>query len=79
MFSNFSAGNSGLKITVGDRTMSVQNQKLSDRTKNTLDILPDEKNSRQNEMSDQIMLLSDHKLKLSDQNLNRRKLILYTK
>ena len=48
MFSNFSAGNSGLKITVGDRTMSVQNQKLSDQTKNTLDILPDEKNSRQN-------------------------------
>ena len=35
MFSNFSAGNSGLKITVGDRTMSVQNQKLSDQTKNT--------------------------------------------
>ena len=48
MFSNFSAVNSGLKITVGDRTMSVQNQKLSDQTKNTLDILPDEKNSRQN-------------------------------
>ena len=37
----------GLKITVGHRTMSDQNQKLSDQMKNIPDILPDGKNSRQ--------------------------------
>ena len=30
-------------------------------------------------MSDQIMLLSNHKLKMSDQTFNPRKLILYNK
>ena len=40
--------NAGLKITVGHRTMSDQNQKLSDQTKNTPDILSDGKNSKQN-------------------------------
>ena len=33
---------SRLKITVGHRVMSDQNQKLSDQTKNTTDILSDE-------------------------------------
>ena len=37
-----------LKITVGHRTMSDQNHKLSDQTKNTPDILSDGINSRQN-------------------------------
>ena len=36
-----------LKITVGHRTMSDQNQRLSDQTKNTPDILSDGKNFRQ--------------------------------
>ena len=40
--------NVGLKITVGHRTMSGQNKKLSDQTKNTPDILSDGKNSKQN-------------------------------
>ena len=39
---------SDLKITVGHRTTSDQNQKLSHQTKNTPDILSDGKNSRQN-------------------------------
>ena len=37
----------GLKTTVGQRKMSDQNQKLSEQTKNTPDILSDGKNSRQ--------------------------------
>ena len=37
-----------LEITVGHRTMSDQNQKLSDQAKKTPDILPDGKNCRQN-------------------------------
>ena len=43
-FTKFSKA--GLRITVGHRTMSDQNQKLSDQTKNTPDILSDGKNSR---------------------------------
>ena len=38
----------GLKITVGHRTMSDQNKKLSDETKNTPNILSNGKNFRQN-------------------------------
>lgn len=56
----------GLKITVGHWTTSDQNQKMSDQTKNTPDIPSDGKSLRQNEISDQIMLLSGHKLKMSD-------------
>ena len=37
-----------LKMTVGHRRMSKQKQNLYDQTKNTPDILSDEKNSRQN-------------------------------
>ena len=36
------------KITVRHRAMSDQNQKLSDQTKNTPDILSERKNLRQN-------------------------------
>ena len=39
---------SSLKITVGHWAVSDQNQKLSDQTKNTPDILSDRKNLRQN-------------------------------
>ena len=39
---------SGFKITVAHRTLSDQNQKLSDQTKNTPDILSDEIHSKQN-------------------------------
>ena len=35
-------------LVIGYRTMFDQNQKLSDQTKNTSDILSDGKNSRQN-------------------------------
>ena len=45
---DFLLPHSGLKITVGHRTMSDQNQNLSDQTKNTPDILTDGKNARQN-------------------------------
>ena len=62
----------GLKITVEHRTMSDQNQKLSDQTKNTPAILSDGENARQNQMPDQIMLLSD-------QTFNRTKLIFSKK
>ena len=41
---NYYATWTGLKITVGHRTMSDQNQSLSDQTKNTPDILPNGKN-----------------------------------
>ena len=37
-----------LKTTIGHRKKSDQNQKFSDETENTLDILSDGKNSRQN-------------------------------
>ena len=40
--------NVGLKITVGHGTMSDQNQKVSDQTKNTPEILFDGKNSEKN-------------------------------
>ena len=64
--------NAGLKIMVAHQTMCDQNQKLSDQSKNTSDILSDGKNSKQNLMPDQIMLLSD-------KTFNRRKLILSNK
>ena len=38
----------GLKITVGHRTMSDQNKNLPDQMQNTPDILADRKNLRQN-------------------------------
>ena len=63
---------SDLKITVGHRRMSDQNQKLSDQTKNTQDIMSDGKNLRQNQMSDQIM-------HLPDQTFDQRKLMLSNK
>ena len=40
--------NTGLKIMVGYRTISDQNQKLPEQTKNTSDILSDGKDLRQN-------------------------------
>ena len=52
--------------------MSDQNKKLSDQTENTPDILSEGKNSKQNQMPDQIMLLSY-------QTFNRRKLMLSNK
>ena len=60
----------GLKVTVGHQILSDRNQKLSDQIKNTPDILSDGKNSKQISMSDQIIFLSDHKLKMSDKSFN---------
>ena len=59
-----------LKKTVGHRTMSDQIWKLCDQTKSTPDILSDRKKWKQNLMSDQIMLLLDHTLKISSKTLN---------
>ena len=64
---------------VEHQTMSDQNQKLSEQTKNTPDILSDEKNLRQNYMHNQIMPLSHHKLKISCQTFNQRKFIVPNK